>query len=101
MSNKLQKLLIVLLTCSIGSLDAAGVPKRTEGLAVVEKNARSTRLRDTGAVLWREPTDIGSRNLFYGAGGSEHQPQGPFVFVEEEKEGTNPKFIVRDARGVT
>lgn len=49
--------------------------------------------------LWRQP-DIPSENLFYGPGGQEHQPRGPFVFEKEDLEGTNPKFDVRDADGV-
>jgi hypothetical protein len=52
------------------------------------------------AVLWREPDDIEFRNLFYGSGGEEHQPKGTFTFVEEDLEGTNPKFEVRDQDGV-
>ncbi len=50
--------------------------------------------------LWREPKDIGSENLFYGRGGQEHAPHGPFTFESEDLEGTNPKFDVRDADGV-
>ena len=34
------------------------------------------------AVLWREPGDIASRNLFYGPGGQSHVPQGTFTFKE-------------------
>ncbi|HEY2017449.1 MAG TPA: hypothetical protein VGH38_28280 [Bryobacteraceae bacterium] len=52
------------------------------------------------AVLWRNPTDIELRNLFYGAGGKEHEPRGPFQFVEEDLEGTSPKFVVKDHDGV-
>ena len=52
------------------------------------------------AVLWRNPSDIASRNLFYGPGGKEHQPHGPFTFVKEDLDGTNPKFEVRDRDGV-
>ena len=48
------------------------------------------------AVLWREPIEIGSRNLFYGPGGEQHQPHGPFTFVEEDLNGSNPKYVVRD-----
>jgi hypothetical protein len=55
--------------------------------------------RDASGVLWREPTDIASRDLFYGAGGKEHEPKGPFRFVKEDMGGTNPKFIIEDARG--
>ena len=52
------------------------------------------------AVLWREPTDIASRNLLFGPGGEEHKPQGTFTFVKEDLEGTNPKFVVQDQDGV-
>lgn len=52
-------------------------------------------------VLWEQPVDIASRNLFYGPGGQRDQPpQGRFVFVEEDFNGTNPKFVVRDENGV-
>jgi hypothetical protein len=50
--------------------------------------------------LWREPQDIGSENLFYGPGGKEHVPHGPFTFVKEDLDGTNPKYNVRDQDGV-
>jgi hypothetical protein len=51
-------------------------------------------------ILWKNPTDISTRNLFYGPGGKEHEPHGRMTFVEEDLEGTNPKFVVRDAQGV-
>src|SRR5579862_5880309 len=50
--------------------------------------------------LWREPKDIASENLFYGPGGKNHQPHGPFTFLKEDLDGTNPKYDVRDADGV-
>jgi hypothetical protein len=50
--------------------------------------------------LWRQPKDIPSENLFYGRGGKEHEPHGPFTFVDEDLDGTNPKFNVRDQDGV-
>lgn len=52
------------------------------------------------AVIWREPTDIQSRNLFYGPGGPEHQPHGKLAFIEEDFKGVNPKFDVRDEDGI-
>lgn len=53
-------------------------------------------ITDSGsAVLWRDPVDIASRNLLYGPGGEKHQPRGPFTFVKEDLNGTNPKFDVR------
>lgn len=50
--------------------------------------------------LWRDPMDIASRNLLYGPGGEEHQPHGPYTFVKEDMNGTNPKFDVHDPDGV-
>ena len=52
-------------------------------------------------VLWADPKDISSRNLFYGPGGKEDQPQGAtYTFVEEDLNGTNPKIVVKDQNGV-
>lgn len=51
-------------------------------------------------MLWRDPIDITSRDLYYGPGGKKHQPRGTFVFVKEDLDGTNPKFVVRDQDGV-
>lgn len=48
------------------------------------------------ALLWSDPGNIASRNLFYGSGGEKGQPQVPVTFVEEDTKGTNPKFDVRD-----
>ena len=52
------------------------------------------------AVLWRDPGDIASRDLFYGPGGKAHAPQGTFTFEKEDMDGTNPKFDVVDQNGV-
>ena len=51
-------------------------------------------------ILWQAPTDIATRNLFYGPGSQQRQPSGPLTFVEEDLSGTKPKFIVTDGRGV-
>jgi hypothetical protein len=48
-------------------------------------------------VLWAEPGDIRSRNLYWGAGGEKHQPVPPVEFIGEDLNGTNPKFDVRDS----
>jgi len=56
----------------------------------------------TGAgesILWTDPGDIQSRDLFYGPGGKKHEPQLPVEFLREEKHGASPKFDVRDRRG--
>jgi hypothetical protein len=51
------------------------------------------------AVLWKDPADWATRDLFYGPGGKEHEPRGPFTFVKEDLAGTNPKFVVQDVDG--
>ena len=51
------------------------------------------------AVLWKDPGNINSLDLFYGPGGKKHQPRAPFEFVKEDTKGTSPKFDVKDAEG--
>jgi hypothetical protein len=51
-------------------------------------------------MIWRQPSDIRTRNLYYGPGGYAGQPKAPFRFIEEDKGGSNPKFVVQDSRGV-
>jgi len=75
------------------------------GALAVSVAANAYQADDTkasgAASLWRDRGDIASLNLFYGAGGKEHQPTGKFTFVEEDKQGTAPKFEVVDDHGVT
>jgi hypothetical protein len=54
---------------------------------------------DRTGVLWIDPGDIGSRNLYYGPGGTDNEPQLPVKFLKEDRSGTSPKFDVLDARG--
>lgn len=51
-------------------------------------------------LLWRQPTDIVYRDLYFGPGGEAHQPRGPFTFIKEDMDGSNPKFSVRDRSGM-
>ena len=50
-------------------------------------------------VLWKQQADIASLDMYQGPGGVKHEPQPPFTFVREAKNGTNPKFDVTDAGG--
>jgi hypothetical protein len=58
------------------------------------------KLGSAPAVLWREPADIKTRDLFYGQGGPDHQPNGKLSFIKEKLNGVNPKFDVRDEAGI-
>lgn len=93
MSNSLQRLLFS-LAFVISALPAYNETPKGKNPGVAELG------HGTHAVLWRDPVDIASRNLLYGSGGEDHQPRGPFTFIKEDLEGSNPKFEVRDQDGV-
>lgn len=69
------------------------------GAATSKKTPKAAANSDAVAVLWTDPGDIRSRNLFWGPGGEKDQPQPPFEFIEEDLHGSNPKFDVKDASG--
>ena len=50
-------------------------------------------------VLWTEPRDLSSRNLYYGPAWRERRPKGPVTFLSENLKGSNPKLNVVDQRG--
>lgn len=51
-------------------------------------------------VLWREPTDIESRDLYLGPGGAEMQPDlSRVTFVKDDPVGRSIKYRVRDGSG--
>jgi hypothetical protein len=68
--------------------------------AQVDTGSLNAPTKKFAAVLWREPKDIASRDLFYGPGGRAHAPQGTFTFKEEDMAGSQPKFDVIDQDGV-
>lgn len=52
------------------------------------------------AIMWREPTDIESRNLLLGAGGEAMKPDiSSVTFIEKKTGGYSTKYRVRDAAG--
>ena len=67
-------------------------------LAKKNKKDESSDAKGT-AVLWQDPGDIPSHNLYFGPGGKEDMPQLPVKFVEEDTAGVSPKFDVRDQAG--
>ena len=52
------------------------------------------------ARIWEDRGPIGQLDLYWGNASPERVPIGPFTFVKEDASATNPKAIVRDARGV-
>src|SRR6202171_709231 len=66
------------------------------------KNIDKAKEEALSAVVWHDPGDVSTLNLFYGAGGEEHapDPKGKFTFMKEDMEGTSAKFEVKDEKGV-
>lgn len=90
-------LVIALALCIPGCANRTPQVEASSSAATTTAPA-GTPLRSEG--LWRDQGKIGSLNLFYGPGGKQHQPAGPFTFIKEDKEGTSPKFDVVDHQGV-
>jgi len=57
--------------------------------------------RELHNILWTEPTNIESLDLFNGPGGAEGapDPQGKFTFEERVSSGTSEKIHVKDDKG--
>jgi hypothetical protein len=79
--------LVCCLTAGLSFGDGKKAPKK-EAVKSSEKG-----------VLWTDPGDISTRDLFHGPGGASHDPHGPFTFDKEDLDGTSPKFSVKSADG--
>ena len=65
-----------------------------------EKDKKQTSQYSGNPVLWREHTDIQSRNLLLGAGGDAMKPDiSRVTFVEEKPGGYSKKYRVKDVAG--
>jgi hypothetical protein len=55
----------------------------------------------SAAEFWQQPSDLPSRDLFYGAWGRERapEPDATYTFVARKQHGTNPGVTVLDAAG--
>jgi hypothetical protein len=67
-----------------------------------DKEKEQERSAKLPGMIWRDPGDVASLNLLYGAGGKEHapNPNGRFTFVKEDKQATSPKFDITDEQGI-
>ena len=92
--SKILRRLMILFALAVWAVPGDNaVPRNAQaGIAELGQGAK--------AVLWRNSTDFGSLNLLYGSSGAGHQPRGPFTFVQEDLEGSNPKLDIRDQDGV-
>jgi hypothetical protein len=88
MKRNVVRTLTPLIAIALGS-SAFAAPKKS-----AKESANAT------PVLWQEPVDIATRDLALGPGGAAHQPKGPFKFIKEDAQGTNPKYVIEGGDGV-
>jgi hypothetical protein len=71
----------------------------TSSFAAQKKGKKKDRVQGA-AVLWKEPTDITSRDLYHGPGGESLMPDlSKVTFVENKTGGYSTKYRVRDGSG--
>ena len=68
--------------------------------AAQDKEKKKEVIPPGTAILWREPVDIATRDLYLGAGGEAMKPDlSRVTLVKEEKGGYSIKYRVRDGSG--
>jgi hypothetical protein len=69
--------------------------------ALQAKTAEADLAAERSGILWQDPGNIGSRDLFYGIGGMQNAPKAAsYTFVKEDEGNSAPKFIVKDSNGI-
>jgi hypothetical protein len=64
------------------------------------QNERGEKSVFGAPLLWREPFDLASRNLYLGPGGESMKPDlSKLTFIEEKASAASAKFRVRDGSG--
>jgi len=88
--------LCAILMLAVAALSASVTAQKKDTSA---GNANAANLPER---IWRDPGDMASLDLMYGAGGKAHAPAptGTFTFVREDPLATSPKFDVADGQGV-
>ena len=64
-----------------------------------QKAVESAPTDHHASLIWADPGDIRSRDLFNGRGGVKDRPQFPVRFLKEDQHGHNAKFDVEDSSG--
>ncbi|HEY6331382.1 MAG TPA: hypothetical protein VI756_18800 [Blastocatellia bacterium] len=77
-------------------------PGSTPASALLSDKHKKEKADANGpAVLWNDPGDITSLDLFYGIGGASNAPDlsAKFTYVGRDKKGTQKKLYVNDDKG--
>src|SRR3712207_4198515 len=91
--GRVVRLLVISIACVLSLAPSA--------LAIPQGKEKKKESPPRGPpVLWREPSDISSRDLLLGPGGRRMRPDlRRLSFIKEEKGGYSKKYRVRDASG--
>jgi hypothetical protein len=88
MNNKSRLLIIWVLLISL--------------VSIVSAQTQSIRSKSGAKRIMWESVDVGRRNLFFGPGGREWQPDlSQVTFLEEKEGGSSEKFLIKDGAGRT
>jgi hypothetical protein len=87
--------------CTILLLTLVALPASFTAETKEKEKEHARRVKLPGTI-WRDPGDVASLNLLYGAGGKAHAPNptGRFTFIKEDKQATSPKFDIKDEEGI-
>jgi hypothetical protein len=98
---RLMRAAILCLILSCVAVAGFAQKKHKAGKDDSQREAKKERALERGTpVLWREPVDIASRDLFLGPGGEAMKPDlSRVTLIEEEKGGYSKKYRVRDGAG--
>src|SRR5213594_2627185 len=92
--NFFQRLVVIALSVALF------LPVSTLSSGKEKKKKEKETVPEGIPVLWRAPSDIAARDLYWGAGGKELQPDlRQVTFIKKEKGGYSTKYRVRDASG--
>jgi hypothetical protein len=91
--NRFQVLAVALM------IFVLGLAPSVQGIQKKDKKAKKPIPAGT-PVMWREPADIATRDLFHGSGGEAGKPDlSRVTLIEKVKGGFSEKYRVRDAAG--
>jgi hypothetical protein len=90
-----QTLALYIIALILGYPAAGGTHEKEKA------KAKGGEITESGpGILWQDPDDLSTRDLFYGSGGKADQPHGQLTFIKEDLNGTSPKFDAKDQDGV-
>jgi hypothetical protein len=95
--------ILALSALSFSTLSFSTLPFSTSTFADDQDAKKGKKKTPVGTpVMWVEPADITTRDLYLGPGGKEMMPDlSSLTYIKDQTEGYSTKYRVRDGRGRT